>query len=286
MAGLSVWSALAMAAGPREITRSPGKGQSDVVHDDVPVMVIPAGPHYLTTEAWASQVIVDLPGDFFFRGSAAVNQIVPLQGAPIGIKPARKDGFEMRFARLVGPGKGSGRRVGGPDKPYDTVMVQQQDAVLPDIGSQATVDLKLSIVRMRSIEPVEVTGRYTKYYDLDVEVTPNRPGGGSVETMGFMTYIRDGAADGHFSSECHGWTRLVFRPVDGGEPLIYDVDEQVTMYTGVDTPFLIPALHVADRTNKQEGPGHLPDEEGCCCQEHICRLVGGVWQCNTHCACP
>lgn len=171
----------------------------------IPEMVIPGGPHYLTTGAGASRVPVYMPADFFFEGSEPTRLMVDLVGVPLGDKPARVDGFSWDFVR---PGQADdddhrlfGRRVDidierRRSAPYDTVMVQYQDAVLPAIGSQVTVDLKLMNVRLRSTQAIEVGGDETRFYDLVLEITPYDQERGRAERMGTMTLTRDGIATG------------------------------------------------------------------------------------------
>lgn len=129
---------------------SAGVVRKQMGSDGIPVMVVPAGPHYLTTPAGSSAVPISVPADFFFEGSDALEVRVDMEGAPIDARPVRRDGFKWIFGR---PGATS-----HADEPYDTVMVQYQDAVLPTIGSQATVDLKLDVVQMRSPDTITVTG--------------------------------------------------------------------------------------------------------------------------------
>ncbi len=136
-----------------------------------PPMIIPGGPHYLATWEGTTTTQIELPADFFFEGSDPVDQIVSVEGDPIGPVPGRRDGFEMKFARLVEPGddvEDSGAPAGSL---YDTVMFQHQDVVLHRIGSQARVDLTMEDVRLRSVAPVEVNGTVTRYYDVFVSVT-------------------------------------------------------------------------------------------------------------------
>ena len=220
----------------------------------VPEMVIPAGPHYLTTWDGTSTAPIDLPADFFFEGSDPVDQIVSLEGDPIGPVPGRRDGFEMKFAHLAEPGEevvDSGPPTG---KGYDTVMIQHQDAVLRRIGSQARVDLTMEDVRLRSVAPVEVTGTETRYYDVFLNVTSHHKDGREANT-GYMAYTRDGVATGEFTAEVFAWARYIFVPLDGGEAIIYDHNEQLTLATRTPTPFFIPALH--------QGRA-LEVDEGCC----------------------
>lgn len=256
----------------------------------VPEMVIPAGPHFLTTGAGNSRVPVFMPASFFFDGSAPTAQMVELEGAAIAPKPARADGFYWEFARLAAPENGEVDAAFGQAidvdmewrrrAPYDTIMVQYQDAVLPRIGTQATVEMKLADVRMRSLEPIEVTGTETKYYDLTVEIKPYHQGSGRTEQMGSMTLTRDGASTGYFTSEVFGWARFIFTPLDGSETLVYDHDEYLTIGTTVPTPFFIPAL---------QSPGEVSAAATqisyCCNMESMCLiddLCGGLC-CAVHC---
>lgn len=219
----------------------------------IPEMVVPAGPHYLTTAAGQSLVPVSMPADFFFEGSESTALMVEVQGTPIAGKPLRKDGFSWEFAKLVQPGESLSREDSWGKRtdvdrnwrrtaPYDTVMVQFQSAVLPDIGSQATVDLKLADVRLNSLAPIEVTGTRTVYYDVSLTIKPYHQGEGRSERMGWMTLTRDGVASGFFTSEIYGWGRLTFTPVDGGQAIIFDHDDFMTISTIQPTPFLIDSL--------------------------------------------
>lgn len=242
----------------------------------LPLMVIPGGPHFLATPAGSSATPLVLPADFFFDGSDPLREGVLLEGEAIGPRPVRKDGFEWMFAEVVESGGD-----GGPDLtvPYDTIMVQYQNAILPRIGSQVTVDLKLITVRARSVGPVEVTGTETRYYDLAVEITPYHQGEGRSETMGSMTFTRDGLGSGHFSAEVFGWARFIFTPLGPGETVIYDYDELLTMPTVADTPFLIPALDPAI------GVGRATIAAKCCCLGHMCALRTHGQEDCTHCGC-
>ena len=233
--GVAVGSALVSAERPeRQATKAP----REVVRDQVPVMVIPAGPHYLTTPAGSSRVLISVPAGFFFEGSGAVNMPADMVGVPVGEKPKRTDGFRWLF--------------GGPNssnrwtEPYDTVMVQYQDAVLPRIGSTATVDLKLDLVRMRSPDTITVTGTdMTREYLADIEIRPYHQENARTERMGSMSFTRTGLATGKFTALFYAWARFRFTPLDGGTPVVYDLDEQltITVHDEAPTRFFVPALH-------------------------------------------
>lgn len=229
-----------MVAAERPVKQAPDRPTPT---GTVPEMIIPQGPHYLTTWEGTTTTKIDLPADFFFTGSDPVDQMVSMEGNPVGPVPGRRDGFKMQFARLTEPGDDIGdRRVPAADAPYDTVMVQRQDVVLSRIGSQARVDLTMEDVRLRSVAPVEVTGTETRYYNVFLEVTAHHQGDGREANTGYMAYTRDGVATGHFTAEVHAFARFIFIPLDGGEPDIYDHDEQLTIGTQEPTPFVIPTL--------------------------------------------
>ena len=165
-----------------------------------------------------------------------------MEGDPIGPVPSRPDGFKMKFARLLEPGEeivDSGVPAGAP---YDTVMLQHQDAVLTKIGSQARVDLTMEDVRLRSVASVRVTGTETRDYDVFLAITSHHQDGREADT-GYMAYTREGVASGQFTAEVFAWAQYVFVPLDGGEAIIYDHDEQLTIGTRTPTPFFIPALY-------------------------------------------
>jgi len=235
-------SSLALAAGKR----LPGEVQrATPINHVVPEMIIPAGPDFLTTPVGSAQIPVELPANFFFEGSEPLSTMVTLKGRPIGEKQGRKDGFKWVFAVLVEPGEDLG--VSHAADPYDTVMVRFQNASLPKIGSQATIDLKLGEVRMDSIEPIVVTGAETKFYTMKLDITPYHPAEGRFERTGWMSFTRDGYGTGSFTAEVYGWGRLTFTPVNGGTSIIHDHDELLTISTMTPTPFVIPALHEASR---------------------------------------
>jgi hypothetical protein len=230
-----------------------------VLKDDVPVMVIPAGPDYLTTRAGTSHSYVSVPAGFFFEGSEDVAAQVDLVGIPIGPKPARRDGFQWAF--------GSPLQRNYWNEPYDTRMVRYQDAVLPTIGSEATVDLKLDIVQMQSPETIIVTGAgEVREYRVRLDLRPFHQEEGRTETMGWMHFTRTGYGTGKFTAEFYAWARYTFTPVEGGKPLIYDVDEQRTIRVNdeVATRFYLPALlHASDiRAAQQEVPSAVPEAGG------------------------
>lgn len=233
----------------------------------VPEMVIPGGPHYLWTWVGTTTTRIELPADFFFKGSDPFEQKVSMEGDPIGPVPGRRDGFEMQFGRLAEPGEDIGDSGVHEGAPYDTVMVQHQDAVLRRIGSQDRVDLTLDYVRLRSVAPVAVTGTETRYYDVLFEITGHHQDGLEANT-GYMAYTRDGVATGHFTAEVFAWVQYTFIPRDGGEVVIYDHDEPLMIGTRIPTPFIIPALH--------QGRAQII---GICCD--MCH-----WGSGCHCAIP
>ena len=235
-----------------------------------PEMIIPAGAHYLTTWEGTTTAQIELPADFFFEGSDPVDQIVSLEGDPIGPVPPRRDGFKMQFARLVEPGEDIGDGGVPAGSPYDTVMVQHQDAVLRRIGSQARVDLTMEDVRLRSVAPVEVTGTETRYYDVFLNGTDHHRDGREANT-GYMAYTRDGVATGEFTAEVFAFARYIFMPLDGGAPIIYNHDEQLTIGTREPTPFFIPALY--------QGRADAPLAVECC---NMCKACLGR-SCHCHC---
>ena len=207
-----------------------------------PAMIIPEGPHYLATWEGTTTTHIDLPADFFFEGSDPVDQRPSMEGDPIGPVPIPRNGFEMKFARLVEPGDDVGDSGAPAGAEYDTMMVQHQDAVLRRIGSQARVDLTMEDVRLRSVAPIEVTGTETRYYDVFLAITGRHKDGREAD-IGYMAYTRDGVASGWFTAEVFAFARYVFVPVDGGAPIIYNHDEQLTIGTEEPTPFFIPALY-------------------------------------------
>ena len=235
-----------------------------------PEMTIPAGPHYLATWEGTTATHIELPADFFFEGSDPVDQIVSVEGNSIGPVPGPRDGFEMIFARLLEPGEEVGDSGAPAGAEYDTVMFQHQDAVLRRIDSQARVDLTMEDVRLRSVAPVEVTGTETRYYDVFLNVTGHHKDGREANT-GYMAYTRDGVATGQFTAEVFAFARYVFMPVNGGAPIIYNHDEELTIGTREQTPFFIPALHQG-RTD--------PPRAACCNMCHPCIGRG----CFCHCA--
>ncbi len=221
--------------------RVPQQVGGEVPAELPPKMVIPAGPHYLATWDGTTDVALTFAADFFFEGSAAVDEMVPAVGDPAKEAPVIESSFEWRFARLVESGEAdAGEAAAG--RGYDTVMVQMQRAVLPRIGAQDSVDLMLSQGHVRSVAPVEISGSETRYYDLRVEITSDRQDTGGGERMGYMAFTRDGIASGYFAAEIYGWARYIFTPIDGGNPIIYDHDEPLTLSTRTPTPFLIPAF--------------------------------------------
>lgn len=232
-----------------------------------PEMIIPAGAHYLTTWVGTTTTHIELPADFFFEGSDPVNRTLSMEGDPIGPVPERRDGFKMKFARLAEPGHEVVDSGIPADAPYDTVMVQHQDAVLSRIGSQVTVGLTMKDVRLRSFAAMEVTGTETRYYNVFLAVTGHHQDG-RVAKKGYMAYTRDGVATGHFMAEVHAWARYTFIPVGGGEPIVYDHDEQLTIGTKKPTPIFIPALH----------QGRADISAFCCnicCYNGFCHCAGG-----------
>ena len=87
-----------------------------------------------------------------------------------------------------------------------------------------------------------------------------------------MAFTRDGVATGHFMAEVFAWGRYTFVPRQGGETIIYDHDEQLTIGTLTPTPFFIRALYPG-RTD----PVIVDD---CCNMCELCVLRS----CSCHCA--
>lgn len=281
-------SAVAAEPGPSNDRPSLQRPEKNDKAPVIRAMVVPAGPHYLSTAAGQGRVPIDMPRDFFFEGSEPTELMVNLEGTPIAEKPARKDRFSWEFAVLIPPGESQSSKDswGHPIEvdrewrrtaPYDTVMVQFQSAVLPDIGSEVTVDLKLVDIQMNSIAPIEVTGTRLAYFDVSVAITPYHQGEGRFEEMGWMKLTRDGVATGYFTSEVFGWARFTFTPVNGGEAIIYDHDELLTLGTNEPTPFLIASMlpvgsfRVEDVVNRCCNVGsmcRIDCVEGECCTWH------------------
>jgi hypothetical protein len=277
---LLVYCSLLVAGRPKQ------GGKADALRDlggvdrgGIPVMTVPAGPHYLTTPAGSSHVPIAVPANYFFEGSDAVQISADMIGVPIGAKPKRGDGFRWAFGRDNSTAR--------PQEPYDTCMVQYQAAVLPTIGSEATVDLKLDIVRMRSPDLLTVTGASgAREYQVSLDLRPFHQEHGRGETMGWMKFARTGVATGKFSAQFHAWARYTFTPIDGGTPVVYDLDDQLTITVEDTTPtrFYIPALDngtdVAEDVDvsglAEEGPGE-PCTGGCCCCKT--EITPGGWHC-------
>lgn len=274
-----VAAAVCLAGVSSLVDAKPQRFRVPVLDDDVPVMVVPAGPDYLTTLAGSSHSLVSVPAGFFFEGSEDVATQVAMVGVPIGRKPARRDGFQWTF--------GSPLQRNHWTEPYDTRMVRYQDAVLPTIGSEATVDLKLDIVQLESPETIIVTGAgEVREYRVRLDLRPFHQEEGRTETMGWMHFTRTGYGTGKFTAEFYAWARYTFTPVEGGAPLIYDVDERRTIRVNdvVATRFYVPALlHASDiraaqqevPSTRAEGGGTEPsasrgcESGGCCCCEDM-----------------
>jgi hypothetical protein len=242
-------------------------------------MVVPAGPHYLTTPAGSSRVPISVPAGFFFEGSDAVNTMADMVGVPIAASPKRADGFKWVFGGLRNFADASARYL-KPNQPYDTVMVQYQDAVLPTIGSQATVDLKLDVVKMRSPETIAVTGsEETREYQVSLELRPYHQEQGRTEKMGSMNFTRTGLSTGKFSATFYAWVRYTFTPLDAGTPVVFDLDEQLTITVHDESPtrFVVPALYnpeledpaledpVNNTATGEAVSADSPCEGDCCC---------------------
>lgn len=254
----------------------------------VPPMVIPAGSHHLHTQPGMSHAPISLPANFFFLGSDPIDEIVHFEGAPIGLKPKRADGFQWLFASFAEPGD-KGRE---PEviPTYDTVMEQLEPADLPEIGSEVTVPIELAVVEMTSVQPVVIMGSKTRSYDVTVQLTHDDPTGEGALRTGSMTFTRDGICTGHFVSEFDAYVRLIFTPVDGGEPVVFDHEEQGSAFSGAETPFVLPSLyraHLEHEVNVGERSGVLkqqvpPMKQECHCP--ICAVGGGAPY--YHCTCP
>jgi len=274
-----IWSAgivtaLGVAVGSADVVRK------NVGGNDIPAMVVPAGPHYLTTPTGSSAVPISVPAGYFFEGSDAVEVLAPMTGVPMDAKPLRADGFYWVFGK---PGTQS-----RASEPYDTVMVQYQDAVLPTIGSQATVDLKLDIVRMHSPDTIVVTGAdQTREYTVSLDIRPFHQEDGRSEKPGWMHFTRTGIATGKFTAEFYAWARYRFTPLDGGTPVVYDLDDRLTIRVHEESPtrFYIPALYDPanpDEPDRAGGGGTSasvdgPCEDACCCCET--EMSPGGWHC-------
>jgi len=286
--GIAAGSVLVRAERPGQ---QPAKALRDAgMRDDVPVMVIPRGPHYLTTPAGSSRVPISVPAGFFFEGSGAVEVFADMVGVPVGAKPKRADGFNWSSGRIADIPDASALRA-KQDQPYDTVMVQYQDAVLPRIGSQASVDLKLDVVKMRSPDLITVKGAdETREYQASLELRPYHQEHGRSETMGSMNFTRTGVATGQFTATFYAWARYTFTPMDAGAPAVfYDLDERLTITVHDDAPtrFVVPALHDPANTTDSEdvtaalstgtGPVDGVCQDACCC----CKTdIGpGGWHC-------
>jgi len=196
-------------------------------------------------------------------------------GVPIAAPPKRTDGFRWIFGELKDLAVAEATREARRGQPYDTVMVQYQDAVLPTIGSKATVDLKLDVVRMRSPETIVVTGtNETREYQVQLELRPYHQEHGRTERMGTMNFTRTGLATGKFTTTFYAWVRYVFTPLDAGAPIIHDLDEQLTITVHDQSPtrFIVPALHDPANTDVLEDDEAAtadvilpPCTQKCCC---------------------
>ena len=257
-------TALCVAVGSADVVRRDLR--KNVGGDEIPVMVVRAGPHYLTTPVGSSAVPVTVPAGFFFEGSEAVEVLADMAGVPIAPKPRRADRFKWVFGR-----PGAKIRLA---EAYDTVMVQYQDAVLPVIGSQATVDLKLDVVRMKSPDTIAVTGSdETREYQVALELRPYHQEQGRTEEMGWMHFTRTGLGTGKFTAEFFAWARYTFTPVDGGRAVFYDLEDRltITVHDKSATRFYLPALQDLATTVEPEDAGRAdpppeePCENSCCC---------------------
>jgi len=268
--GICIGTGLVVAERPG---RNPGlKVHRESLRDALPLMVVPAGPHYLTTGTGSSRVPVSVPAGFFFEGSSAVDQLVDMAGDAIAKKPARADRFGWIFGGPPAVADASSMR-GKWDEPYDTVMVQYQDAVLPTIGSKAIVDLQLDVVRMRSPETVVVASAdETREYQVSIELRPYHQERGQDGTMGSMSFTRTGISTGKFSASFTAWARYTFTPLGAGAPIVYDLDQEIpiTVHDDDATHFWIPALYdPADAANtvasEEVSTGGPVGPCNCCC---------------------
>jgi hypothetical protein len=209
-----------------------------------------------------------VPADFFFAGSDAEDTVVPMVGDGIAKAPKRADGFAWVFGVVPAVADASVRVK--RDTPYDTVMVQGQDAVLPAIGSTATVDIRLELVRMYSPDSVTVTGAgEEREYRVAFEILPYHQMEGRYETTGSMSFTRTGISTGKFTATFYAWGRYLYTPINGGETLVQDLDESFTIVVQDENPthFWIPAMYspedVANTATVQ--PVENIGICGCCC---------------------
>jgi hypothetical protein len=104
----------------------------------------------------------------------------------------------------------------------DTVYQRLEDAVLPRLGSSATVPIEMVKVALQSIEPLTIDGRL---YDVAISLTPGKRSTGEMRIV--MHAPDDGtpASHGTYDTNVAIFFTATMTPRDGkSKPLVRDAD--------------------------------------------------------------
>lgn len=137
----------------RELTINPGLAFFEVQQATPAKQII--GPSQVQIEATIVEVSrTELPVDFFDPNSDEMEARIPLIGQPLERSPL----------------------VNIPLDQTDTILEILNQTLLPEIGSQATVDVEIVALSLVSVEPIEVTfnnGQNPELWDVGVTLDIN-----------------------------------------------------------------------------------------------------------------
>ncbi len=126
-----------------------------------------------------------IPADFFGPGSDPFDGVIVFGGLPLF-------DFDNPSQRL----------------PFDTVVERQDTAVLPEVGSEATVPIEIVALSLQSVQPITVTyngGQNPELWDVQVCLSDDIP-----QQPGTMTIRQTCPEGGTFDSVLPVQPRLIF----------------------------------------------------------------------------
>jgi hypothetical protein len=137
---------------------------------------------------------LQIPGDFFDKGSAPFTGLIEFQGVPI---PEYTD-----------PRSKKKYSTGGAD----TIIRRPQDAVIQGTSGSATIQIEMVALSLRSTSPIEVqVGNRVQRWEVYVSLSPSAP------STGTMTFTQTSASGGHFASQLQPVPLFHFVRSDGIE---------------------------------------------------------------------
>jgi hypothetical protein len=168
-------------------------GPAPIQPSDPYVLPVNGKYDYWVTPEGLSMSQVDIPADFFGRGSDAWSGVIGLTGDPFG------------------PGAGAHK-----PEDADTTMRRNRDPRTRNIGATDTVTLRIHALSLRSESPITVSyngGAYTELWDVHVSLSDAAP-----QPAGTLTATKTHANGGTFDSTFSVIPKFRFTRVgDGAE---------------------------------------------------------------------